>query len=115
MTRRLLVAAALFFVLVAAKPVEHCEKGHAIVYAEGDVTFANGISAEELSALQKRYGHHFAYMERESDGYVTTDPDTLDRIAAVYRRKQETVRRTAEKQIAVIFDQAIRTGVAKKR
>jgi len=115
MTHRLFIAAAVFFVFFAAKPAEHCEKGHAIVYAEGDVTFANGISAVDLSALQRRYGHHFAYMEREREGYVITDPDTLDRVAAVYRRKQETVPRTAERQIAVIFDQAIRMGVAKKR
>ncbi|HEX7190212.1 MAG TPA: hypothetical protein VF381_01465 [Thermoanaerobaculia bacterium] len=189
MTHRLLIAATLFLTIVAAKPAEHCAGGKAVVYADGGVTWANGISAEDLSMLQKRYGHHFAFMEREGTGYVITDPDTLDRIAALYEpqwklgrqqaelgqkqaalgqqqaelgreqarigmrqahdqsasldrrqnelgkqqdalgekqetlvrqqeamgHQQEEIARAAEKQIAVIFDQAIRTGVAKKR
>ena len=189
MTNRLLIAAAVFFTIVAAKPAEHCAGGKAIVYADGNMTSANGISAADLSVLQRQYGRHFAYMERDGHGYVITDPDTLDRIAATYGpqfqlgrkqaelgqkqaelgrqqadigreqaragmrqawdhsgsldkeqkelerqqdalgEKQETLGRQqeamghrqedlahdAEKQIAVIFDQAIRTGVAKKR
>lgn len=188
MTNRLLIAAAVFFAIVAAKPAEHCAGGKAIVYTDGDITTANGISADDLSGLQARYGRHFAYMERDGKGYVITDPDTLDRIAAVYEpalklghkqaelgqkqaelgrqqadigreqarvgmrqasdhsgslekeqkdlerqqdalgekqetlgrqqeamgHRQEDLARDAEKQIAVIFDQAIRTGVAKK-
>jgi hypothetical protein len=189
MTKRLLIAAAVLLTIVAAKPAEHCEKGKAVVYAEGGITYANGISAEDLSTLQRTYGRHFAYVERDGHGYVITDPDTLDRIAAVYTpqtklgrqqaelgakqaslgakqaeigreqarigmrqthehsesleqrqnelekqqnalgekqdvlvrqqetmvQQQEDLARTAEKQLAAIFDQAIRTGVAKKR
>jgi hypothetical protein len=189
MTKRLLIAAAAFLAIVAAKPAEHCEKGHAVVFSDGNMTSANGISAEDLRALQRQYGHHFAYMERDGHGYVITDPDTLDRIGAAYSqqwklgrkqaelgqkqaalgaqqaqigteqarigmrqtydhsasldrrqndlgrqqdklgekqdamgrqqdamgRQQEDLARQAEKEIAVIFDQAIRTGVAKKR
>jgi hypothetical protein len=189
MTNRLLIAATLFLTIVAAKPAEHCERGKAVVYSDGDVTFANGISAEDLSALRTTYGRHFAYFERDGHDYVITDPDTLDRIAALYEpqqklgrkqaelgqkqaalgakqaelgreqarigmrqtydhsesldrrqnelgkkqdelgekqdalgkqqdsmgRQQDDLSRTVEKQIGVIFDQAIRTGVAKKR
>ncbi len=189
MTKRLLIAAAVLLTIVAAKPAEHCEKGKAVVYSAGDVTYANGISAEDLSALRKAYGHHFAYFEHDGRSYVITDRDTLDRIAALYEpqmtlgrqqaelgqkqaalgrqqaeigreqgrigmrqaydhadslerrqkelgkqqdalgekqdelgrqqetmgQQQEDLARQAEKQIAVIFDQAIRTGVAKKR
>jgi urate oxidase len=121
MTKRLLIAAAVFFALFAGKPAEHCEKGHAVVYADGEVTFANGISADDLAVLQKTYGSHFAYFERDVQRYVITDPDTLDRIAAVYARQrhlgrhQDDLAKTTEKQIATIFDQAIRTGAAKRR
>lgn len=121
MTKRLLIAATVLITIVAAKPVEHCEKGKAVVYSDGDVTFANGISGEDLSGLRRAYGHHFAYFERDGHSYVITDPDTLDRIAAVYEpqrelgRKQADLGHAVDKQIAVIFDQAIRTGVAKKR
>jgi bla regulator protein BlaR1 len=189
MTRRFLVAAAVFFALFAGKPAAHCEKGHAVVYADDGVTFANGISRGDLSVLQKAYGRHFAYFERDGQRYVITDPETLDRISAVYSpqwhlgrkqaelgakeaalgaqqaqlgleqarigmrqvhdqsaslehrqnelgkeqdklgekqdalgrqqeaigQQQEELSRQTEKQVAVIFDQAIRTGVAKKR
>jgi hypothetical protein len=189
MTKRLLVAAVVFLTVVAAKPGEHCEKGRAVVYSDGNITFANGISIDDLSTLRKAYGRHFAYVEREGHGYVITDSDTLDRIAAVYEpqqklgrqqavlgakqaalgvqqaqigteqgrigmrqtydhsetldrrqnelgkkqdalgekqdtlgrqqevmgRQQEELARNAEKQIGAIFDQAIRTGLAKKR
>jgi hypothetical protein len=189
MTQRLLVAAAVLFTLFAGKWAEHCEKGHAVVYADGGVTFANGISGDDLGVLQRAYGHHFAYFERDGQRYVITNPDTLDRIAAVYApqmnlgrkqtdlgakqaklgaqqadlgrqqarigmrqvydrsqtlarqqtelgkkqdqlgekqdalgrqqeemgRRQDDLAKTAEKQMATIFDQAIRTGVAKKR
>lgn len=188
MTKRLLIAAAVILTIVAAKPAERCGKGKAVVYSDGSVTFANGISSEELSGLRNTYGRHYAYFERDGHGYVITDPDTLDRIAAVYApqqklgrqqarlgakqaaigvqqaqigseqarigirqthdhseslenrqkelgkqqdelgekqdvlgRQQETMghqqeelARTADKQIAAIFDQAVRTGVAKK-
>ncbi|HEX3582446.1 MAG TPA: hypothetical protein VH087_11840, partial [Thermoanaerobaculia bacterium] len=174
----------------AAKPAEHCERGKAVVYSDGDVTYANGISMDDLSGLRRAYGHHFAYFERGGQGYLITDADTLDRIAAVYEpqqklgrqqaelgqkqgalgaqqaelgreqarigmrraahdqseslerrqeelgkqqdklgekqdalgkqqeamgQQQEEFSRQAERQIAVIFDQAIRTGIAKKR
>jgi hypothetical protein len=189
MTTRLFIAAAVALTLFAAKPAEHCEKGHAVVYADGGITSANGISSNDLTLLQKHYGRHFAYMERDGYGYVITDPDTLDRIAAVFApqwdlgrkqaalggkqaalgsqqadlgreqarigmrqihdhsgslehrqnelskeqdklgekqevlgrqqeemgRRQDDLAKTAEKQMATIFDQAIRTGVAKKR
>lgn len=189
MTKRLLIAATVFLTIVAAKPAEHCERGKAVVYSDGDVTFANGISADDLSGLRKAYGHHFAYFERDGRSYVITDPDTLDRIAAVYEpqwklgrkqaelgqkqaalgrqqadlgreqarigmrqtydhsqsldrrqnelgkqqdglgekqdalgkqqeamgRQQDDLAHTTERQIAAIFDQAIRTGAAKKR
>jgi hypothetical protein len=188
MTTRLLIAAAVALTLFAAKPAERCEKGHAVVYADGGITSANGISSDDLATLQRHYGRHFAYMEREGRGYVITDPDMLDRIAAVYSlqrnlgrkqatlgqkqadlgaqqadlgkeqarvgmrqvhdhsdslehrqdelskqqdklgekqealgrqqeemgRQQEDLAKTAEKQMATIFDQAIRTGVAKR-
>jgi hypothetical protein len=189
MTKRLLIAAAVLLTIVAAKPAEHCEKGKAVVYSDGDVTYANGISMDDLSGLRRAYGRRFAYFERGAQGYLITDADTLDRIAAVYEpqqklgrqqselgskqaalgaqqaelgreqarigmrqghdqseslerrqlelgkqqdklgekqdalgkqqeamgQQQEEFSRQAEKQIAVIFDQAIRTGVAKKR
>ena len=189
MTKRLLIAAAVLLTIVAAKPAEHCEKGKAVVYSDGDITYANGISSEDLSWLRRAYGHRFAYFERDGHGYLITDPDTLDRIAAVYEpqqrlgrkqadlgqkqaalgrqqadlgreqarigmrqahdqseslerrqqelgkeqdklgekqdalgrrqeamgQQQEELSRQAEKQIAVIFDQAIRVGLAKKR
>ena len=189
MTKRLLIAAAVLLTIVAAKPAEHCEKGKAVVYSGGDITYANGLSADDLSSLRTTYGHHFAYFERDGHAYVITDPDTLDRIAALYApqtklgrqqadlgakqaalgaqqaeigreqarigmrqthdhsdslerrqkdlgkqqdelgekqdvlgrqqeamgRQQEELARQAEKQIAVIFDEAIRTGIAKKR
>ena len=189
MTKRLLIAAAVVLTIVAARPAEHCERGKAVVYSDGDVTFANGISGDDLSGLRRAYGHHFAYFERDGRSYVITDPDTLDRIAALYEpqwklgrqqaelgrkqaalgrqqadlgreqarigmeqihdhsqsierrqnelgkkqddlgekqdvlgkqqealgRQQEDIAHSAEKQIEVIFDQAIRTGVAKRR
>ena len=189
MTKRLLIAAAVVLTIVAAKPAEHCERGKAVVYSDGDVTFANGISADDLSGLRREYGRHFAYFERDGHSYVITDADTLDRIWALYEpqrklgrkqaelgqkqaalgrqqadlgreqgrigmqqardhsaslerrqnelgkqqddlgekqdalgrqqsamgRQQDDLARAAEKQIAVIFDEAIRTGVAKKR
>jgi hypothetical protein len=96
MTQRLLVAAAVFFALFAGKWAERCEKGHAVVYANGGVTFANGISGDDLGVLQKTYGRHFAYFERDGRRYVITDLDTLDRIAAVYAPQMHLGRKQAE-------------------
>jgi hypothetical protein len=189
MTKRLALAAVVLFALFAGKPNEHCSAGKAVVFANGGITFANGISSSDLAALANTYGRHYAYFERNGHGYVITDPDTLDRIAAVYapqlalgskqaalgqkqaalgmdqaklgleqarlgiqqvhddskateRRQQELGKqqdtlgekqdslgrdqeamghqqeeksRAAEKQLTVIFDEAIRMGVAKKR
>lgn len=96
MTQRLLVAAAVVFTLFAGKWAEHCEKGKAVVYADGGVTFANGIGADDLSVLQKAYGRHFAYFERDGQRYLITDPDTLDRIAAVYAPQMNLGRKQAD-------------------
>jgi len=189
MTKRLALAAVVLFALFAGKSNEHCAGGKALVFANGGNTFADGISATDLTALSNTYGGHYAYFERSGHGYVITDPDTLDRIAAVYapqlklgskqaalgqkqatigihqaeigreqarlgiqqihddsnateRRQQELSKqqdalgekqdslgreqsamghqqeelsRSVEKQLAAIFDEAIRTGLAKKR
>ena len=189
MTKRLALAAVVLFALFAGKPNEHCAGGKALVFANGGITFANGISSTDLAALANTYGRHYAYFERNGHGYVITDPDMLDRIAAVYApqlslgsrqaalgqkqaaigmdqaqigmeqarlgiqqvhddskaterrqrelgkqqdtlgekqdslgreqtamgRQQEELSRTTDKQLAVIIDEAVRTGVAKKR
>lgn len=109
MTKRLLIAATVLLTIVAAKPLEHCEKGHAVVYTDGNITSADGISAEDLQTLQRRYGRHFAYMERDGSAYLITDPGTLDRIAAAYLPQQQLGRKQAElgaKQAALGAQQA---------
>jgi len=117
MTKRLALAAVVLFALFAGKTDEHCAGGKALVFANGGITFANGISATDLAALANAYGRHYAYFERNGHGYVITDPDTLDRIAAVYAPQLALGSRQAalgQKQAAIGMNQA-KSGMEQAR
>jgi bla regulator protein BlaR1 len=86
----------------------HCN-GKPMVVADDDVTFANGISTDDLQRLHDRFGKHFAYFEENGRRYVIRQSAVLDRIEKLYRPQADLGRQQGalgQKQAGVGMEQA---------